>query len=121
MIRMTVALTRLPNLSREAFQAYWFEQHGPLVQRLAGVLGIIEYVQLLTLLEAPENPASGYAHWIAPYDGLAEIWFTSRKDYEVRMATPTAREAAGLLRQDEGLFLDRRNSPRWWGLERRLL
>ena len=31
MIKLTYALVRLPHLSREAFQTYWFETHAPLV------------------------------------------------------------------------------------------
>lgn len=121
MIRMTVALTRLPHLSREAFQAYWFEQHGPLVRRLAEVLGIVEYAQLHALDEPPANPGSGPMQWTAPYDGLAEISYVSREDFDARMATPAAREAAALLRDDELCFIDRPNCLRWWGVERRIL
>lgn len=121
MIRMTVALTRLPHLSREAFQAYWFEQHGPLVRRLAEVLGIVEYAQLHALDESHPDASSGRAHWTAPYDGLAEIGYASREVFNARIATPAAREAAALLRDDEVRFIDRPNSPRWWGVERRIL
>ena len=118
---MTVALTRLPQLSRAEFQGYWLEQHGPLVRRLAEVLGIVEYVQLHALDEAPSEAASGHARWTAPYDGLAEIWYASREDFDGRMAAPATQDAAALLRADELRFIDRRNSPRWWGMERRIL
>ncbi len=30
MIKLTFALVRRPELTREAFQAYWFERHAPL-------------------------------------------------------------------------------------------
>ena len=32
MIKLTFCLVRLPHLSREAFQRYWFETHAPLVE-----------------------------------------------------------------------------------------
>jgi len=121
MIRMTVALTRLPHLSREAFQAYWLERHGPLVLSLAEALGIVEYVQLHALDEPPADAPPGHARWMAPYDGLAEIGYVSRADFDARMETPATREAAALLRDDELCFIDRRNSPRWWGVARRIL
>lgn len=57
----------------------------------------------------------------APYDGLAQVWYADRQDLEARMATTAGREAVNLLRNDELRFIDRRNSPRWWGLERRIV
>src|SRR3990167_573450 len=49
--QMTIALTRLPHLSREDFQSYWFEHHAPLVRQCADVLGILEYHQLHAVAE----------------------------------------------------------------------
>ena len=46
MIKVTFCLHRLPHLSREAFQKYWLENHGPLVTRNAETLGVRRYVQL---------------------------------------------------------------------------
>ena len=40
MIKLSFCLHRLPNLSREAFQQYWFDVHAPLVRSVAGVLNI---------------------------------------------------------------------------------
>ncbi|HRD26856.1 MAG TPA: EthD domain-containing protein, partial [Caulobacter sp.] len=86
--RLTVAVTRLPTLDRPAFQAYWRERHGPLVRRLAGTLGIVGYVQLHADLEdeGPDDPAR--RPWSAPCDGLAQIWYASRQDFEARMTDP---------------------------------
>ena len=52
MIKLTFCLVRLPHLSREAFQAYWFDTHGPLVASVADELKIRRYVQLHSLPEA---------------------------------------------------------------------
>ena len=46
MIKLTFCLIRLPHLTREAFQDYWLNTHGPLVRSLAGALRIRRYVQL---------------------------------------------------------------------------
>ena len=46
MIKLTFCLHRLPHLSREAFQKYWFENHAPLVAKNREVLRIRRYVQL---------------------------------------------------------------------------
>ena len=45
MLKLVFCLHRLPHLSREEFQRYWREEHGPLVRRHAEVLGIARYVQ----------------------------------------------------------------------------
>ncbi len=40
MIKLVYCLRRLPNLSREEFQRYWLETHGPLVRSRAQALRI---------------------------------------------------------------------------------
>jgi len=35
MVKLVFCLTRLPHLSREEFQRYWRERHGPLVRESA--------------------------------------------------------------------------------------
>jgi len=40
MIKLVFCLRRLPNLSREEFQRYWLDTHGPLVRELAPALAI---------------------------------------------------------------------------------
>src|SRR5208283_4952007 len=49
MIKLTFALTRLPHLTREAFQTYWLETHAPLVASVKEALRIRRYVQLHSL------------------------------------------------------------------------
>lgn len=115
--RMTVALVRLPTLTRAAFQDYWLERHAPLVRGLAETLGILKYVQLHS---DPEDPAMGAlspSHWSGPYDGLAQVWYASRQAFDAKMVEPAARDAARMLRNDERLFIDRERSRRWWGVE----
>ena len=38
MIKLTFALVRRPELTREAFQDYWFNRHAPLVASVREVL-----------------------------------------------------------------------------------
>ena len=49
MIKLTFALVRLPHLSREQFQDYWLNTHGPLVASVRETLRIRRYVQLHSL------------------------------------------------------------------------
>ena len=118
MIKLTFCLTRLPHLSREAFQAYWFETHGPLVASVAETLKIRRYVQLHSLpVEANSGIAASRS---APpeYDGVAELWFDSLEALAENGRRPEAQAAAALLLEDERRFIDLPKSPLWWGTKR---
>ena len=118
MIKLTFCLTRLPRLSREAFQAYWFNTHGPLVASVAETLQIRRYVQLHSL--PGEASAAIRATRDAPdeYDGVAELWFDGLEALAANAARPEARAASALLLEDERRFIDLARSPLWWGEER---
>ena len=45
MIKLTFCLTRASHLTREPFQRYWLESHGPLVRSFAPALRIKRYVR----------------------------------------------------------------------------
>ena len=113
MIKLTFCLVRAPHLSREAFQRYWLEQHGPLVRSVASVLRIKRYVQSHTLT-TPVNDALRRGRG-APdaYDGVAELWWDSLADLTAGGATPEGREAGRRLLEDERTFIDLPRSPLW--------
>ncbi|MCP5201817.1 MAG: EthD domain-containing protein [Gammaproteobacteria bacterium] len=117
MIRLEFALRRKPGMSRAEFQQYWREVHGPLVARHATTLNIHRYVQLHTL-DDPINDALAEARggMEAPYDGVAELWWTDPD--ALRAAGSEAGQAAGLeLLEDEKNFIDLPNSPLWYAYE----
>jgi len=118
MIKLTFCLVRLPHLTREAFQAYWFDIHGPLVASVADQLKIRRYVQLHS---SPAEVSTGMrASRSAPeeYDGVAELWFDSLEALADNGRRPEAQAAAALLLEDERRFIDLPKSPLWWGQER---
>lgn len=118
MIKLTFCLTRLPHLTRAAFQDYWFNTHGPLVASVAETLQIRRYVQLHSL---PSEASAGIrASRDAPpeYDGVAELWFDSLEAVAANGARPEARAAGLLLLEDERRFIDLPRSPLWWSEER---
>jgi len=118
MIKLTFCLTRLPQLSREAFQAYWFDVHGPLVASVAQTLQIRRYVQLHSL-PAEANTGMRASRDAPPeYDGVAELWFDSLEALVVNGRRPEAKVAGALLLEDERRFIDLPKSPLWWGQER---
>ena len=118
MLKLVFPLRRLPTLSREEFQRYWYETHGPLVRRHAKALRIRRYVQLHTL-DDPINAALQESRGAEePYDGVAELWWESREDLEQALATPEAQQAGRELLEDERRFIDLGRSALWLGTER---
>jgi uncharacterized protein (TIGR02118 family) len=117
-IKLTFCLTRLPHLTREAFQAYWIGTHGPLVASVAETLRIRRYVQLHSL---PEQASAGLRDGRGGpegYDGVAELWFDSVESVIENGRRPEAQAAAAMLLEDERRFIDLARSPLWWGEEK---
>ncbi len=121
MLKLTFCLRRLPRLSREEFQQYWLETHGPLVRRHARALAIRRYVQLHSL-EHPLNAGLREQRG-APegYDGVAQLWWDDLEALIEAGATPEGQEAALALLEDEKRFIDLENSPLWLGREETLI
>ena len=118
MIKLTFCLVRLPHLTREAFQDYWVNTHGPLVASVAETLKIRRYVQLHSL-PAELNAATRASRDAPPeYDGVAELWFDSLESLAANGERPEARAAGALLLEDERRFIDLPKSPLWWGEEK---
>ena len=118
MIKLTYCLRRLPSLSREEFQRYWFDKHGPLVRKHGEVLRIRRYTQLHSF-DDPVNEAFQESRGgPEPYDGVAELWWDSIEDLQEAMGTPDGEVAAVALLEDEKTFIDLPNSPLWVGQER---
>ena len=118
MIKLTFCLIRLPHLTREAFQDYWFNTHAPLVASVAETLQIRRYVQLHSL--PPEAQAGTRASRDAPeeFDGVAQLWFDSLEAMAENARRPEAQAAGAMLLDDERRFIDLPRSPLWWGRER---
>ncbi|MEL7129939.1 MAG: EthD domain-containing protein [Pseudomonadota bacterium] len=122
MIKLTFCLRRKPGLSLEDFQAYWRDQHGPLVAKHKEVLGIRKYIQCHARpsdAEIPIRAARAGSIDIAPepYDGVAELWFDSFEAIAGLASNPEAVAAGRELLQDEAKFIDLKRSPLWYGEE----
>jgi EthD domain len=115
MIRLTYPLRRKPGMSIADFQEYWRTIHGPLVARHATTLNILRYVQVHTLDDpANQELSRPRGKMESPYDGVAELWWTSR---EALAAVTAAGQAARELLEDETKFIDLPNSPLWLAYE----
>ena len=113
MIKLVYCVRRLPRLSREEFQRYWRETHGPLVRTHAQTMRIRRYIQVHTL----DNPVNDILResrgTLEPYDGVAELWWDSVEDMAVATATPEGQRAAQELLDDERRFIDLERSALW--------
>jgi len=111
MLKLIFCLRRLPHLSRAEFQRYWREVHGPLVRQHAAALGIRRYVQAHTL-DDPLNAALRAGRGAdEPFDGVAELWWDGRAEFEAATASDEGRAASLVLFEDERRFIDHARSP----------
>lgn len=97
MIKLTYIATRAAQLDVATFQAYWLEQHAPLV---AALPGLRRYVQSHTL-------PGGYRKGEPVADGIAELWF---EDVQSLRALTNTKELAA-VRADESNFLRSAEAP----------
>jgi uncharacterized protein (TIGR02118 family) len=119
MIRLAYLLRRKTGTSRADFQKYWRENHGPLVASHARTLNVLRYVQVHTILEEDQNEQLPGARgkMEKPYDGVAELWWTSREEAASAHGSSRGQAAAQELLQDEAKFIDLPSSPLWFGYE----
>ena len=117
MIKLSFCLTRLPHLTREAFQAYWRGTHAPLVASVADELQIRRYVQTHSLPPDVQQGLRASRDAPAEFDGVAELWFDSLEAMAENGRRPQAQAAAALLLEDERRFIDLPKSPLWFSQE----
>ncbi|MEX2228401.1 MAG: EthD domain-containing protein [Dehalococcoidia bacterium] len=114
MRQFVYVLRRKPGMTREQFQQYWREQHGPLVASVAEVMGIKRYIQVHSRIDATRYRDATRGLMDEPYDGVAEIWF------DRAAATGSREEQAAAdrrLAEDEANFIDFERSSMWTGEE----
>ncbi|MEM7467422.1 MAG: EthD domain-containing protein [Pseudomonadota bacterium] len=117
MIRLVFVLRRKDGMSREDFQKYWKDVHGPLVAKHSTRLAIHRYIQLHTLDDPiNEGLASARGGMEPEYDGVAELWWKSPKDFGA-FSTTDGHNAAMELLEDEMNFIDLEKSPLWFAHE----
>jgi len=122
MIKIVFCLRRLPGLSLEEFQSYWYERHAPLVREVAPILRIRRYTQGHSF-EDPRIMAGVAARGCggAPYDGIAELFWDSVEDIVAAGTNPESRAAGRRLIADEKRFIDLENSTLFFTHEREMI
>jgi uncharacterized protein (TIGR02118 family) len=88
-IKLTCLLKRKPGLSRDEFETYWRDVHGPLVKSTRSGSHVLRYEQ---------HPATQSDGW----DGVTEQWFESVEDFYASLAEDDYK----LIDEDTRKFLD---------------
>lgn len=120
MIKVVFCLRRRPDLTREQFQRYWSEQHGPVGVRLAAQLGFQRYVQSHTVDSGLNDALQTGRGAPEAFDGVVELWYDDESAVETTFATPEGRQAARTMLADEANFIDTAMSPIFLVEERQL-
>ncbi len=110
MIKLVMCLCRHPDMTREQFQDYWMNQHGPFFMKNAIAMRAKKYVQSHTV-DTPLNEGMRTSRGMLPkYDGVAEVWFESEEDLMEAMNSPEGQRLSTALLEDEGNFIDHSKS-----------
>ncbi len=118
MIKLTFCLHRLPGLSREAFQEYWLDKHGPLVAKHREALRIRRYAQLHSITADLNEAVRAGRGAPEMYDGVAQLWWDNLDDLAAAMTSPEGQAAGSTLLEDERKFIDLSRSPLFFGEEK---
>jgi uncharacterized protein (TIGR02118 family) len=76
MFKAVILLTRAEGMTRGEFASWWLEEHAPLARQLPGLRRLV-----FNLVET-EN---------AGVDGVSELWFDSRDEFDAAYATEIGR------------------------------
>ncbi len=113
MIRLFLAVKRLPALTATAFLDHWRDIHRPLILRHANALFIRSYEQIAPLAEDVLTARGARAN--AGWDGVAVLGYDAREAHLRPHETDAGRAALAEIRRDEAAFIDRTQTISWWG------
>ncbi len=110
MIKLIMCLHRKEGMTREAFQDYWQNNHGPFFMKNAAIMRCKKYVQSLTL-DSPLNAGLQQSRGMQDaFDGVAEVWFESEQDLMEVTETAEFAELGQALLEDQSVFIDHARS-----------
>lgn len=110
MIKFIMCLTRHPDMTRQQFQDYWLNEHGPFFQKHSGDMKSQKYVQGHTI-DTPLNEMLRESRgMLQEFDGVAEVWFESEDEMVAAMSSEEGQKLGAALLEDEGNFVDHSKS-----------
>jgi len=98
MVKLIICVKRRSGMTSDEFDAYWQNQHGPLVK---SVPEFMRHVRKYVQCHLAHNSVPVGAE--APYDGVAELWFDSAEELKRAFNEPRYLE---IIRPDEHKFAD---------------
>jgi len=118
MIRLVYVMRRLPDMSREEFQTYWRDIHGPMVAKHSTNLRIRRYIQSHTQ-DDPLNDLLMQMRQseVQPFDGVEDLWWDSEDAVAEAFGTTAGKEALLELIEDESKFVDISHSSIYWAVD----
>lgn len=121
MVKMTYCMHRLPHLSHGDFLRYWLEEHGPMIRSHAPAMKMARYLQFHVVDDALNEGLRGRRGGQEPYDGVAEMWWETRADFDSAFTTDEGRAAGRAIMADEKTFVDMARSTIMFGEEKTLI
>jgi EthD domain len=112
-IKLTFCLRKRPDWTEADFHDYWLNSHGPLVRSFEDALGTWKYSQLHRQTSEMGEALAAVRGAPQAFDGIAEMWWRSRKEMEIASLSSAGREAGRILLEDEKKFIDLSQSPVW--------
>ncbi len=97
-------------MTREEFQDYWKNNHGPFFMKNADKMGAKKYVQSHTRNTSVNEELKASRGMLPEYDGVAEVWFESEEALVAGMSSPEGQQLAAALLEDESTFIDHSKS-----------
>jgi hypothetical protein len=70
MLKLDILIVRNPNMTRDQFPAHWRDRHGP---RFSSQPIVKKTVRRYLQSRIVSNTPAGV--FLAPFDGIAQIWF----------------------------------------------
>ena len=117
MVKLIMCLTRHPDMTREQFQDYWLNSHGPFFRKFQAVHKAGKYTQLHTVT-TPLNQNMIESRGMTPeYDGIVEVEFESEQAFMEAMSTEEGQELGAALFKDESTFIDHSKSTAFFAVE----
>ena len=110
MIKLVMCLMRRSDLSRERFQDYWENSHGPFFMKNAGIMRAKRYLQSHTISSPLNDGMKASRGLMDEYDGVAEVWFESEEDLMEAMGSEEMQGLGEALMDDEKNFIDHSRS-----------
>jgi hypothetical protein len=104
MIKVVVFLTRLPQVDREAFKAYYETSHAPMIARLLPMIsGYERNYPEVGKVRPPEGVTVDEA---VGFDAMTVMRFADRAAFDAWKAALKDPETLRIIHEDEARFLD---------------